>query len=277
MTPESTRYIAVDPKGNLIVPIGSTETVNVYQGPNMCGTGTRSLSDPYGQPSDVATMNALTGTIVVGNIVGSRSYGGNIAICTLKGGSKGSRHNPTSSDTLAAWPWPRTGDCWATSNRFASHVPRLPADDDLLGKGCTGSGEAVTGYQNKAYGSISIDGTAIWFHFDQEGFERRPQLWTLGVQGDAAPTGSSSAARSPLRGHEVFKALNEKILLIRRDELSRRSPTLNHVGPASTLRALRRSHTSLAFKTAKRALTQKALLSALLGSSCPPAISGRTW
>ena len=81
---EGVNDIFADPKGNLIVPLGSPRTVNVYHGPNMCGPKAGSFSDPYGQPSDSASLNALKGTIAVANIVGSGSGAGNIAICTLK-------------------------------------------------------------------------------------------------------------------------------------------------------------------------------------------------
>jgi hypothetical protein len=199
--------IAVDPKGNLIVPIGSTETVNVYQGPNMCGTEAGSFSDPYGQPSDAATMNALTGTIVVGNIVGSGGYTGNVAICTLKGGCKKELTNPNIIGYVGSVALAKNGDCWATSDVFASYYVSPPTM--TFWKGCTGSGEAVTGYQNKAYGSISIDSHGYLVSLDLGGVygSDNSQLW---VYKGCSPNCKLVGGPFPLHGHTVFGALNQK-------------------------------------------------------------------
>ncbi|MBV9333912.1 MAG: hypothetical protein JO146_07875, partial [Candidatus Eremiobacteraeota bacterium] len=77
----------VDSAGDLVVPNGYPVQVNVYKGPSLCGKLAGSFTDKYGQASDAATWNAVTGTIVVANIEVSRSdTKGNGAVCTLAKG-----------------------------------------------------------------------------------------------------------------------------------------------------------------------------------------------
>jgi hypothetical protein len=199
--------IAVDPKGNLIVPLGGTESVNVYKGPNMCGPQVGSFSDPYGQPSDAASMNALEDTIVVANIVGSRSYTGNIAICTLKDGCTKELTNPNIIGYVGSVALAKNGDCWATSDLFESYYVSPPTM--TFWKGCTGSGEAVTGYQNTAYGSISIDSHGYLVSLDLGGFygSNTSQLW---VYKGCNPNCKLVGGPFPLHGHAVFGGLNQK-------------------------------------------------------------------
>lgn len=199
--------IAVDPKGNLVVPIGSNEQISVYKGPDMCGSEAGSFSDPYGQPSDAATMNALKGTIVVANIVGSRSYTGNVAICTLKAGCTKELTNPNIIGYVGSVALAKNGDCWATSDLFASYYVSPPTM--TYWKGCTGSGEAVTGYQNRAYGSISIDSHGYLASLDLGGFygSDSSALW---VYKGCNPKCTLVGGPFPLRGHAVFGGLNDK-------------------------------------------------------------------
>ena len=102
----SVNDIAVDGKGNLIDPDGGTRTVIVFKGPGMCGPSIGSVSDPYGQPSDAASINAATGTIAVANIFGT-SGPGSISLCTLPGGCFANLTNPH-MDEVAASRWRRT-------------------------------------------------------------------------------------------------------------------------------------------------------------------------
>lgn len=199
--------IVVDPKGNLIVPIGSNESINVYKGPDMCGPQAGSFSDPYGQPSDAATMNALKGTIVVANIVGSGGYTGNVAICTLKGGCTKELTNPNIIGYVGSVALAKNGDCWATSDVFESYYVSPPTM--TYWKGCTGSGEAVTGYQNTAYGSISIDSHGYIAALDLGGVygSDSSALW---VYKGCNPKCTLVGGPFALRGHAVFGGLNDK-------------------------------------------------------------------
>ena len=200
---EGVNDIFADPKGNLIVPLGSPRTVNVYHGPNMCGPKAGSFSDPYGQPSDAASLNALKGTIAVANIVGSGSGAGNIAICTLKSGCTKELTNPNIIGYVGAVAMARNGDCWATSDGVYSYYISPPTM--TYWKGCSGAGEAVTGYKNTAYGSISIDAHGYLVSLDLGSAYGSSQLWVYkGCNPDCTLVGGPFA----LHGRGVFGGLN---------------------------------------------------------------------
>lgn len=59
--------IGVDPKGTLYVPQGSVDVITTYA--RDCGAQGTTLSDPYGQPEDVA-FNQKTGAVYVSNLHG---------------------------------------------------------------------------------------------------------------------------------------------------------------------------------------------------------------
>ncbi|HEY2473564.1 MAG TPA: hypothetical protein VGI19_02065 [Candidatus Cybelea sp.] len=197
--------IAVDPKGNLIVPLGGSKEIAVYRGPGMCGTEVGSFSDPYGQPSDAASLNATTGTIAVANIVGSGSSPGNIAICTLKAGCTKELTNPNIAGYGGGVAMAPNGDCWLTSDQVGSYYIYPPAM--TYWKSCTGSGEAVTGYQNTAYGSISIDSHGDLVSLDLGGYYQDSQLW---VYKGCNPNCTLVGGPFPLHAREVFGGLNQK-------------------------------------------------------------------
>ena len=76
--------IAVDRQGDLMVPDSDARTVTVYAGPGLCGPKLGTIADPYGEPSDVASRNARSGKIVVGNY----RHVGSVSVCTLKGDAR---------------------------------------------------------------------------------------------------------------------------------------------------------------------------------------------
>jgi hypothetical protein len=76
--------VDTDPQGNLIVPDGFRHSVQIYAGPSMCGKLTATITDPDGQPSDVATLGNGA-PLYVGNIFGAGATNGDVAICTLTG------------------------------------------------------------------------------------------------------------------------------------------------------------------------------------------------
>jgi hypothetical protein len=201
----SVNDVAADPKGNLIVPLGGAESVTVYRGPKMCGPEVGSFSDPYGQPSDAASMNATSGTIAVANIVGVGSSVGNIAICTLKAGCTKELSNPNIIGYAGAIAMAKNGDCWLTSDRFGSYYIYPPTM--TYWKGCSGSGQAVTGYQNKAYGSISIDSHGYLVSLDLGNYYQDSQLW---VYKGCNPNCTLVGGPFPLHGREVYGGLNQK-------------------------------------------------------------------
>jgi len=143
--------IAVDGKGNLIDPDGGSRTIRVFSGPGMCGPEIGSVSDPYGEPSDAASADAATGTIVVSNIFdGSGSGDGSLSLCTLSGGCTINLTNPQMHE-VGGVALALNGDCWASvlnTNREA----RL-----IYFKGCSGPGRVASGFRNASLGGLDID------------------------------------------------------------------------------------------------------------------------
>ena len=141
----SVNNIGVDNVGNLMVPSGGTATVNVYQGPSMCGSLLGSVSDTYGQPADASSVNAATGTIAVGNL-----FPGSVTVCTLASGCTANLTNSSLYEVGGVAIAPN-GDCWAdgiTSSDTAVLV---------YFQGCTGSGTVASGFTNNFYGGIDLD------------------------------------------------------------------------------------------------------------------------
>jgi hypothetical protein len=147
---EAVNDIAVDGKGNLMVPDGEARAIYVYQGPGMCGSEVGSpISDPYGQPSDAASADAVNGTIAVGNIFDS-SGAGSISICTMSAGCTQNLTNPNMYE-VAGVAMDNSGNCWASATNSAGTATLT------YFAGCTGSGQAATGYMNTYYGGLDID------------------------------------------------------------------------------------------------------------------------
>jgi hypothetical protein len=145
--------LAVDAKGNLVDPDGGSRTIKVFQGPGMCGLQLGSVADPYGMPSDAASADAASGTIVVGNIFDgppSKNYPGSISLCTL---AHGCTKNLTNSKIyeVGGVAQANNGDCWASAQTSAG------AAKLIYFKGCAGAGRAAAGFQNQSFGGLDID------------------------------------------------------------------------------------------------------------------------
>jgi hypothetical protein len=197
--------LAVDGAGNLLVPAGTgagAGNLVVGQGPNMCGAQAASIADPYGQPSDASSANALTGVIAVGNIFdnGSHNSGfGSISLCTVSGGCTVNLGNPTTMFEVAGVAMDNSGNCWASA-RDLSGLPTL-----TYFAGCTGSGVAATGYVNGDYGGIDIDASGNLITIDSG--------IITGTSGNIdAYSGCNPActllSTSPMHGNAVFGHLN---------------------------------------------------------------------
>ncbi len=148
--PSYSNDVAVDGKGNLMVPDGGSRSVVVFQGPKMCGPEMGSFADQYGQPADVASADAATGTVVVGNIFDNSGNPGSISVCTLAGGCTRNFTNPGMFE-VAGVAQARNGDCWASAID-SSGFPTL-----TYFAGCNGSGRVATGFKNVFYGGLDID------------------------------------------------------------------------------------------------------------------------
>ncbi|MBV8196810.1 MAG: hypothetical protein JO263_01635, partial [Candidatus Eremiobacteraeota bacterium] len=143
--------IAVDGAKNLIDPDGGSRSIIIYGGPALCGSASATISDPYGQPSDASSANAMTGTIAVGNIVDSSGVG-SVSLCTVAGGCTTNLTNSSITGYGGGVAMDNSGNCYLTSENasFSATIMTYWA-------GCSGSGTTATGYTNKSYGGLEFD------------------------------------------------------------------------------------------------------------------------
>ena len=186
--------VAADSYGNLIDPDGAS-TITIFKGPKMCGRKLGSIHDPYGPPTDASSVHSATGTIAVANVFNG-SDGGSIAVCTLSGGcTKNLRiagMYEVAGVALAA-----NGDCWASATN-SSGVARL-----AYFKGCSGSGQTATGFQNSYYGGLDIDGQGHLLAISS--FDSK-----LYVYKGCNPACSLFGGPYSMQGEAVFGHLNKK-------------------------------------------------------------------
>jgi len=155
----SVNNVATDTAGNLIVPDAFSGVV-VYPGPTMCGSGSpTTITDSYGQASDAAAVNALTGTTVVGNILGP----GYVIACT-SGVCTSLTPSSQGIGEVAGVAMDAAGDCWADSFNAAFTAVVL-----TYWAGCTGTGQNATGWSNTGYGGIDIDNSGNVVSFNWHG------------------------------------------------------------------------------------------------------------
>jgi hypothetical protein len=185
--------IATDAKGNLMDPDGGTRTIIVYRGPKLCGPMLGTISDPYGQPSDAASLNAATGIIIVGGIFGTSGAGG-IAICTLARGCYKFLKNPGVYE-VAGIALAKNGDCWDLGTNSAGVASMI------YFKHCSGSGKVGTGVRNAYYGGLDIDANGNLVAIDSF----TPQLW---IYSGCNPNCKLVGGPFPLHGDSIFGHLN---------------------------------------------------------------------
>jgi hypothetical protein len=187
--------IAVDGKGNLIDPDGGTRSVIVYAGPGMCGSEIGSISDPYGQPADASSANAATGEIAVGNIFDT-SGAGSISICSISAGCTANLTNSNMYE-VAGVAMANNGDCWASATNS------LGTATLTYFAGCTGSGEAATGWENTYYGGLDIDASGNLVAIDAF-------TPALRVYSGCNPACTVVGGPFPLENDSVFGHLNKQ-------------------------------------------------------------------
>jgi hypothetical protein len=158
----SVNGIAVDGAGNLIDPDGGAGAIIIGEGPNMCGAKAAEIADPYGQPVDASSANALTGTIAVANTFDNGSTPGSISVCTVSAGCTKNLTNPA-MDGVASVGMDNKGNCWADGIN--------PSNQATLTyfKGCAGSGVQATGFTNAGPGGIDIDASGNLVTIDVRG------------------------------------------------------------------------------------------------------------
>jgi len=191
---------AADPKGNLILPFGSTRTVSVYK--PKCGAQIGSaIADNDGQPSSASTFNAATGTIAVGNITSTATGVGSVDVCTVSGGCT---TNLTASNITGYGGGvllDKKGNCYLTSENASFTGSAM-----TYWAGCKGSGTAVTGWKNTYYGSITLDKKGNIDALDFEG-GGTGQLW---VYSGCNPACTVVGGPFALHGFAIYGAVNKK-------------------------------------------------------------------
>jgi len=187
--------IATDKVGNLIDPDGGSRTIMIFKGPKMCGNLLGTISDSYGQPADASSANASTGPIAVGNIF-DNSGAGSISVCTLSGGCTANLTNANMYE-VAGVAMDKHGNCWASAINSAGTATLT------YFKGCSGSGQAATGFQNAYFGGLDIDkkGNLVSISaFDLN----------LYVYKGCNPSCTLVGGPFPMQGEAVFGHLNKK-------------------------------------------------------------------
>jgi hypothetical protein len=135
------RGIAVDRQGDLLVPDQSS-TITVFAGPGLCGPTLGTITDPYGGPENVASLNAKSGQIVVATY---KQTG--VSVCTLSGGCTAELTVAGARELLGVALAPN-GDCWASgAERISSHkiIPALAYFAHCRGRGVFANGFQPSG------------------------------------------------------------------------------------------------------------------------------------
>jgi hypothetical protein len=197
---ESIRYarsIAVDMKGNLIVPQGFDE-VTVFKGPSMCGPKLGSFGLGWGGDAvDVASADAADGTIAVAAIQDG-SGAGSIEVCRIKGGCSTNLGNPD-MDFVSGVAVSKNGDCWAASKQGKTRGYKAFL---TYFAGCSGSGQTATHYKNPDTGGLDIDksGNIVFISYST------PAVY---VYSGCKPACKAIGGPFPLKGTAVYGHLNE--------------------------------------------------------------------
>jgi len=188
--------IDVDGAGNLIDPDGGTRSIIIGQGPDMCGAEAASIHDPYGQPTDASSANAITGKIAVANIIGSSSGPpGSISVCTVAGGCTVNLTNAAMYLVIGV-AMANNGDCWGGAQNYGS------AATLIYFAGCAGAGVQASGFTNTSFGGIDLDkfGHLVTVDF---------AAVAVNVYSGCNPVCTLIGGPFPLEGGAVFGHLNK--------------------------------------------------------------------
>jgi len=202
MTPFSARTendVAVDGVGNVMIPDNADKSLFIGAGPGMCGAQAGTITDPYGEPADASSANALTGRIAVLNPLDNLSKAGSISVCTLSGGCTHNLKN-VNMFRLNGVAMDNSGNCWASA-LLKTGVATL-----TYFKGCAGKGVAATGFQNVSPGGLDIDSSGNLVSIDGEFASNGPgQVW---VYSGCNPACTLVGGPFPLIGQSAFGHLN---------------------------------------------------------------------
>jgi hypothetical protein len=156
-TAEGTNGIATDKSGNLIVPTANSTfnagTITVFQGPGMCGAqvGSTITDNSTGaEPTDVASNDAINGTIVVGH------SNGQVSTCTLASETCTELSTPPTLGTFIQVAMDKNGNCYADT-LSSSATGTLIVYSGTPSAPCTGAGAVASGFTNYYYGGLDVD------------------------------------------------------------------------------------------------------------------------
>jgi hypothetical protein len=150
--PSRVSNVGIDFSGDPIVPDGSNGFIDIYRGPSLCGPLVGSFREPYGNPVDAASADAINGTIIVADSGDGGAVRGSILRCTLAKGCDTRLTNPKMAGVFAV-ALARNGDCWAlgTSDGLAAPL------NLTYFKKCLGGGQQAAGFKAKFVGNLDID------------------------------------------------------------------------------------------------------------------------
>jgi hypothetical protein len=163
--------VAADDAGNLIDPDGGTHSIIIGNGPDLCGPMAATIADPYGQPSDASSADALHGIIAVANVRDNGSAPGSISVCTVAKGCTRNLTNPGMYE-VGGVAMDKKGNCWAT----ATGAPPSGAPALFYFKRCAGAGVAATNFRNYYHGGIDFDGAGNLVAIDPD-FQLRGRVF----------------------------------------------------------------------------------------------------
>jgi hypothetical protein len=193
-----------DGSGNLIVP-NAFSGVLVYAPPftaSSCGTLLGTITEAYGQASSSAAIDAVNGTIVVGNIGGGTSTG--VVTCTLSSLTCTALSSPNMS-TLAGVAMDKSGNCYADAFSASTGLPTL-----WVYTGCTGTGVPAAGFSEPYYGGIDVDnkGNLVVVSLFNSSFTTPSTVTTY----SGCATGTCTVVSGPtaLAGESVFGHLGRQ-------------------------------------------------------------------
>jgi hypothetical protein len=188
--------IAVDGQGDLIDPDGGTGQILIFKGPGMCGKLAASITDPYGQPADASSANALTGKILVGNIfdTGGSTSPGSVSICTVANGCTKNLTNPAMNEVAGVAM--KGSNCWADATNSAGTATLT------YFKKCAGKGVQTTGFVNTSFGGLDIDANGNIVSIDLAAS-------AVNVYKGCTPACTKLAGPLALHGETVFGHLNK--------------------------------------------------------------------
>lgn len=188
--------IAFDAKGRMIAPDFASSTITVYAAPTIsraCGKILGVVRDPYGQPVDAASVDAVKGRIVV---VAQQQ----VDICSLQRGCTKSLPGPY-LEAPASVALSRNGDCWAEGDAVSG--PGIL----YYFKGCDTGGQVTSGYEGGGdnAGGLDIDkyGNIVSIFAN---YGNSPALY---VYSGCSPACTLLSGPLPLHGNGTYGHLNK--------------------------------------------------------------------